>query len=64
MEEIIKIVDPVIKVIFKFRLIRGLWWSLGKSIGSMRCAGDMDKCEMKHENGDDLPIDASTKFEI
>ena len=64
MEEAVEIVDPVVKVVFGFGLIGGLWWSSGEPIGAMRGAGDMDKCEMEGEDGDDPPIDAGARFEI
>ena len=64
MEEAVEIVDPVVKVVVGFGSIGGLWWSSGETIGAVRGARDVDKCEMEGEDRDDPPIDASTGFEI
>ncbi|ETW84643.1 hypothetical protein HETIRDRAFT_116835 [Heterobasidion irregulare TC 32-1] len=60
----IEIIDPVVKVVFGFRLIGGLWWSLGETIRAMRDARDMYKCKIEGEDRDNPPIDTGTGFEI
>jgi len=50
------LVNPIIKVVFLFRVIAWLRASPRKTVGPVERAGNVNEIELEHHNGDDPSI--------
>jgi hypothetical protein len=45
------LINPVIKIVFRFGIFAGLWRATREAIWAVEYAGNMDEGEVKGENG-------------